>query len=236
MKEKFALWRRAVRSCVSTSWGAVLVPAVLLISASAGAATTTVDQRGFVTEGMAGRLVFQRCEANKLAPQLLALNDKTTALALRAGLEVVWQQRRDVDRPIYVEFRGETTGSLVTARQFQRAIGHVETCIAAPAAPAQGVRVLAEGRLPAWRLLATSSGTRLEIKGAKPLLFPAALLTAADDKQVRNLAAKATQGGDTLRLSLTEKTCSDEGSETAYGAQAVVQLGGRRFEGCAARF
>ena len=234
MNVGFVRCRRFGGSVISARSVAVVI-AALLVGLPAGAAAGA-DQRGFVTEGVAGRLLFQRCDASGLAPQPMPLNDKTPGRGLGAGIDAVRQVRLDPDRPLYVEFRGEANASLVTALQFQRAIGHVASCTGAPASPAAGVRVLAEGRKPAWRLLATASTTRLEVAGAKPVEFAAASTLSAGGAAARSFTAKAGQGGTALRFELTEQPCSDNRSETSYGAQIMATVGERRLEGCAARF
>ncbi|MDH5539645.1 MAG: hypothetical protein OEY03_09585 [Rhizobacter sp.] len=194
-------------------------------------------QSGFVSEGVAGRLLFQRCDAGGLAKPLLALQDGTADRSMLAGIEQVRQVMLDADRPLYVEFVGEVAGAVLTARRFGRAIGHVANCAAAPAALAREVRLYAEGGLPAWRLRATSTGARLDEPGAKPVQFAALSLTDGDvGKKQRSYTTKSVPGGETMRLDVTEQACQDERSETAYGARVVAHYGKRRLEGCAARY
>lgn len=209
---------------------------VALSCASAASAAEPSDQRGFVSDGIAGGLLFQRCDgAGPLATQVL-LQDKSPGNALSAGIEEVRQVMLAPERPIYVEFRGEAAGKNMTVRQFQRAIGHVASCAAAPAVQA-GVRLFAQGGQPTWRLQSSPAGARLELVGKKPLQFQPVSLKAVDTtKRVRSFTAAAAPGGATLRLELTEQACNDIGSETAYGARVVAQLGEQRLEGCAARF
>lgn len=216
-------------------WSAAALSAALLLGLPAGAATVS-DQRGFITEGVAGRLLFQRCNASELAPQPLPLNDKTPARALGAGIDAVRLVRLEPDVPLYVEFRGETTASLVTAVQFQRAIGHVASCTAAPASPPAGVNVIAQGVQPAWRLQWSPASARLEVVGKKPVQFRPVSSTSDPATKARSFVATSATGGAQMRLEIVEQTCTDSGSETAYGARAVAQLGTRRLEGCAARF
>lgn len=195
------------------------------------------DQRGFVREGVAGRLLFQRCAAARPAEQWLALNDGTPDRALLAGIEQVRQVTQDGgdgERALYVEFNGELTGTLMEVRRFQRVIGHVADCAAAPAAMPASVRLHAEGGLPAWRLRVTPTGTKLEEPGAKPVRFTT--LTAAAGASPRRYKAMPLSGGTTMQVELTEQPCLDDRSETAYAARVVVQIGERRLEGCAARF
>jgi uncharacterized membrane protein len=194
------------------------------------------DQRGFVSEGIAGALLFQRCDAASPSEKLMLVLDKSPGNALTAGVGEVRQVMHDPDRPLYVEFRGEAAGDKLTVRQFHRAIGHVASCAAAPALPA-GVRLLVQGGQPAWRLQSSPSGARLEVVGKKALQFePMSLTTFDTAKRVRTFTAMPLPGGAPMRLVLTEEACNDSGSETAYGARAVAQWGTQRMEGCAARF
>ena len=213
-----------------------LLPLALMIVSAAASAAPGADQRGFISDGVAGGLLFQRCNAaGQAAPEVL-LFDKTPAGALRAGVSEVRQVMLEPDRPLYVEFRGEQGERAVTARQFQRAIGHVATCAAAPAALAADVGLFAEGRSPAWRLQSSPAGVRLEVVGAKSVQFKAVSLTPAiATNGARKFTATAVTGA-TMRLELTEQTCGDSRSETAYGARVVLHLGERLMEGCAARF
>lgn len=212
-----------------------VLPLQVLLSAAASAAPA-IDQRGFISDGVAGGLLFQRCDAaGQAAPEVLLL-DKTPSASLRAGVREVRQVMLEPGRPLYVEFRGDVAGVTVTARQFQRAIGHVASCAAAPPLLAANVGLFAEGRTPAWRLQSTPAGARLEVAGAKPVQFKTVQLAAAEGgSAARKFNATAAQGM-AVRLEVTEQACGDSRSETAYGARIVMHLGERLMEGCAARF
>ena len=227
-------------ACRSMFWSAVLLPFVLLLSAPApvaAATAATADQRGFVSEGIMGRLLFQRCEAAGLSEQALKLQDKTPDRALGNGVGEVRKTMHEPDRPLYVEFRGEVVESFIHARQFQRAIGHVASCALAPPALPANVQLAVEGGQPTWRLLATPAGTRLEVMGDKPVQFKPVSPSApnAGDK-ARVFTAKSVRGEALMRLELTEQPCNDSSTETAYGARVVARVGERVLEGCAARF
>jgi len=214
-------------AAVALAWGAC-GPAL---------ASTAPEQRGFVSDGVAGSLVFQRCQPDGRLAGGLVVQDRTPGQALSAGIAEVQQVRHDADQPLYVEFRGEVVGKVVTARRFLRAIGHVQGCRAAQAAMQAEIRLMAQGSGPAWRLLATPEGTHLEFPGARPLKFSAIRPEAVGhDARVRRLTAAAVQSPGVLNIELTEQPCNDMAAETAYGARAVATLGPRRFEGCAARF
>lgn len=220
------------------SWGAVLGVAALLFSVPGLAAPAAPpQQRGFVSDGVAGGLVFQRCDAALPAAQALMLQDKTAGRALGIGIGAVREVMLDPARPLYVEFRGDALGTLMTARQFQRAIGHVPSCAAAPPALPEQVRLWAVGGMPAWRLQATPAGARLEVVGARPERFSAVAPHTADaGKPSRKFSAKSIDGGAPMALELVEQPCNDLQAETAYGARVAARLGERRLEGCAARF
>lgn len=206
---------------------------------AAGAATPT-DQRGFVSDGIAGGFYFQRCEADGPSATQMLLHDKSPGAVMTAGLGEVRRAMLGADRPVYVEFRGGVTGDgagqVATALQFYRAIGHVTSCPAAQP-PASGVRLLAEGTQPAWRLQATSTGTRLERVGQKPVQFATARLTTTDTvKKARTYVAAAATGSAPMQLNVTEQACNDSAAESAFGARVVAQWGEQKLEGCAVRF
>ena len=218
------------------SGSAVLLAILLSAGRTAGAAAST-DQRGFVSDGIAGGLLFLRCDAAGPAPAYLMLQDKSPDGVLTAGIGEVRRVMRDADRPLYVEFRGDTAGTTITARQFQRAIGHVDSCATAPPVLPATLRLFAEGAQPAWRLLSSPAGARLEVVGKKPVQFrPVSLTTSDTTKKARSFTTKSPSGGSPMRLELVEQACNDTSSETAYGARVVAQVGDQRFEGCAARF
>lgn len=215
---------------------AMAVLSVALAATGAAGAAPSSEQRGFVSDGIAGGLLFQRCDATGPSTTQVMLLDKSPGNVLTTGIGEVRQVMRDPDRPLYVEFRGEAVGDKLAARQFHRAIGHVTSCTAAPAL-ASGVRLFAQGGQPAWRLQSSMAGARLEVVGQKPLQFRAVSLTTFDSaKRVRNFTAAALPGGTAMRLELTEQACNDSGAEAAYGARVVAQWGTQRLEGCAARF
>ncbi len=139
-------------------------------------------------------------------------------------------------RPLYVEFRGDIAGPVVTARQFQRALGTVASCATAPSDIAAGARLWAFGAEPAWRFVLTTGGGQFERPGQKPVRFPAAAFAAPAQAQSRVVDAWSPQDGGTIRLELTEQMCSDGRSETAYGARVTLRYGSTTYEGCAARF
>jgi uncharacterized membrane protein len=219
--------------------------AALLAAASVGhgpaAAGASTDQRGFVSDGIAGGLLFQRCEAQGMAAAAVPLRDRSPGMALAAGITEVRQVMHDPDRPLYVEFRGDVAAAGITALQFQRAIGHVDSCAAVPALP-PGTRLWAQGAQPAWRLQSTPSGTRLQVVGKKavdfkPAVLGPALATGSDAAtKARRFEAVPAAGGAPMRIELVEQACNDLGSEAAYGARVVALWGGQRLEGCAARF
>jgi uncharacterized membrane protein len=238
-----AMLQPAARSAV---WAA------LLLGSGAAVAAPSADQRGFVSDGIAGGLYFQRCEAGGPSARQVLLQDKSPGGVLTAGLAEVRRAMLDADRPVYIEFRGTFTGDqpgqVATASQFYRAIGHVATCSAMPPTPA-GVRLLAEGTQPAWRVLATPAGTRLERVGHAPVQFapvkaPVAAPVSAQAKvgatdgtaKARSYVTAAVSGGTRMRLDVTEQACTDGAAESAFGARVVAQWGEQRLEGCAARF
>ena len=217
----------------------VALTVALLGISTAGAATPT-DQRGFVSDGIAGGLYFQRCEAGGPSPTQVLLHDKSPGRVLTAGLGEVRRAMLGADRPVYVEFRGayagDAAGQEATALQFYRAVGHVASCSAVQP-PASNVRLLAEGTQPAWRLHATPAGTRLERVGQKPLQFASAKLTTTDAAtKARTYVAAATSGGTRMQLDVTEQACNDSAAESAFGARVIAQWGEQRLKGCAVRF
>jgi uncharacterized membrane protein len=211
-----------------------------LLGSGAAVAAPPADQRGFVSDGIAGGLYFQRCESGGPSARQVVLQDKSPGGVLTTGLAEVRRAMLDADRPVYVEFRGtfagDGAGQVATASQFYRAIGHVATCSAMPPLPA-GVRLLAEGTQPAWRLQATPAGARLERVGHAPVQFSPVKAAAADAAtKARSYVTAAVAGGARMRLDVIEQACTDGAAESAFGARVVAQWGEQRLEGCAARF
>lgn len=250
-------WR--TQPCVRRVGALACLAAVLSGTGQAGAAAAS-DQRGFVSDGIAGGLYFQRCEAGGPSATQVVLKDRSPGGVLTAGLVEVRRAMADGARPVYVEFRGTFSGAGsgtgATAQQFYRAIGHVASCSAAPPL-ASGVRLLAEGTQPAWRLQATPEGTRLDQVGRKPVQFSAVKLSTAGTTRAniadstnstnstkpadsatkaRTYLAAASPGGQRLQIDITEQACNDSAAESAFGARAIAQWGEQRLEGCAARF
>ncbi len=194
------------------------------------------DFRGFASEGPAGLLVYQTCQGSQLSKELLRLSDKTPNSAISAGFTAVRDVMRDKERPMFVEFTGEQSGKLVTARRFQRAIGHVESCAALPK-DLRGARLLASGTEPNWRFVVDSAGGRLEMDGRKPVRFPASAFAASGKSgRERTFDAWSPQDGGTVRVEVTEELCRQDAAETAMGARVVLRYGSTAVEGCAARF
>jgi uncharacterized membrane protein len=211
--------------------------AIALCALGASAAAGAADLRGFVSNGPEGLLLFQVCNGAQLSRQTLRIDDKTPDEALTAGTVAVREIMLDSGRPLYLEFRGDVAGPVATARQFQRAIGHVETCADAPKDAPAGARLLASGEDPAWRFTATAAAAQLELIGGKPVRFPAApFASPAADGKTRVYDAWSPLDGGTVRIEFVEQMCSDGRSETAYGARVTVRYGSQSFEGCAARF
>ena len=126
-------------------------------------ASVAADLRGFVSEGAAGVLQFQFCNGPVLGRELFPIDDKTPNGSLRQGVGAVRQIMLHRYRPLYVEVRGERGKTNVTAYQFQRAVGTVESCKSLPRDIASNVRLLAAGEGPAWRLVVTDTTALLEL-------------------------------------------------------------------------
>ncbi len=213
--------------------GVALSALSALTSATAGAA----DFRGFASAGPLGVILFQPCEGKTLSPRTFKVEDNTPDGALMAGIDDVRAIMLNSGRPLYVEFRGDAKGILVTARQFQRAVGTAESCIDAPRDIPASVRFWAQGGDPGWRFVATAQGAQLERPGEKPARFPAApFLAPSKGEGTRVVDAWSSLDGGTVRVEVTEEMCSDGRSETAYGARVMLRYGSRSYEGCAARF
>ncbi len=235
VRSKAEFTRKLIKSLNRQRANAIRI-AVALAALGASAAAVAADLRGFVSNGPEGLLLFQACNGAQLSQQTTKINDKTPDEALTTGTVAVREIMLDSGRPLYVEFRGDVAGPIATARQFQRAIGHVETCTAAPR-EAAATRLLASGEDPPWRFVATATAARLEWPGARPVRFPGAPFKAsAVDGKARVYDAWSPQDGGTIRIEFVEEMCSDGRSETAYGARVTLRYGSRSFEGCAARF
>ena len=163
-------------SAVSSSRCARNLAAVALVALTALASATAdaADFRGFASAGPLGVILFQPCEGKTMSPRTFKIEDNTPDGALMAGIDDVRAIMLNSGRPLYVEFRGDAKGILVTARQFQRAVGTAESCIDAPRDIPAGVRFWAGGGDPGWLFVATVQGAQLERPGEKPVRFPAA--------------------------------------------------------------
>lgn len=211
--------------------------ALTLFSASAVAA----DLRGFVSEGAAGVLQFQFCKGATLGGELFPIDDKTSNGSLRQGVGAVRQIMLHRYRPLYVEVKGERGKTNVTAYQFQRAVGTVESCKALPGDIPKNVRLLATGQAPYWRLTATDAGAVLDLPDKVSLKLPAAAFKAAGTDQSAKKAIPQTYelqlaDGKAVTVEVNPQMCTDNRSETAYGARVLVRLDKSVFQGCAARF
>jgi hypothetical protein len=124
----------------------------------------------------------------------------------------------------------------VTVRRFQRAIGHVTSCAAAPKDIATGTRLHAGGDPGPWMFVATSSGARLQL-AARSVRFPAGpFVSPPGQARTQVYDAWSAQDGGSVRLEVTEEMCLQEHTETATGARAALRYGSTSVEGCAARF
>lgn len=220
---------------VSMLLGALLVVGASSVSA-AGAEMKVL--RGFVSEEtLPGIFTFRRCEGSKLLPRPFLLSDLTFDQALFAGIVEVRKSRQDADRPLYVEFRGDGTDKAVSARKFDRAVGHVESCDGATRDVPADATLHAEGDDPAWRFIARPAGARLEVVGEKPIRYPAApFASPMVAGATRTYDAWSRDDGGSIRIEVIEQMCAHSGKETAYGARVLARVGSRTFEGCAARY
>lgn len=223
-------------------WLTELVLALALLAALAvwvgPAAAGESNFRGFITEGIGDVLLFNACEGKVQSKRTTRLLDKTNNEVLGASVYEIRQMMLDRTRPLYAEFRGDAAGVVVTARQLQRVIGHVESCPLAPTDVGSATKLQASGEDPAWRFILNADGARLYLEGAKqPVRFPySAFKVPASVDKTYIYDAWSSQDGGSIRVQIEEQMCSDGRSETATGAKVSVRYGSRSFEGCAARF
>jgi hypothetical protein len=226
MKADDVRWRkRAARALVALA----ALPA-------AAAPAAAAELRGFVSDGPAGLLAFQRCEGAALAKALERLSDKTPDTALTAAVAAVRRVMEDPDRPLYVEFSADAAGGVLAVRRFYRAIGHVGGCAEAPKDIAAGVRLHAAGANPGWKLVAGAGGARLELAPGKAVRFPAGPFAAPAAGRSQVFDAWSAVDGGTIRVEIAEEVCLDEQAETATGARVALRYATSAYEGCAARF
>jgi hypothetical protein len=207
-----------------------------LVAAGTTAAAAAADFRGFVGDGPAGLLVFQPCHGTALGRQTFKVSDRTRDTALTAGASAVRQVMEDASRPLYVEFVGDASGNTLTARRFQRAIGHVLACAGSPRNIASGTTLQAGGADPGWRFVATTAGARLDLAPGRTVRFPAAAFKPTKSVGTQVFDAWSSRDGGTIRVEVTEQMCLEEGTETAYGARVALRYASISVEGCAARF
>lgn len=244
-------FHRVIPHCVTRAVGRILgargrrarvgarVGALLLTIFAAPLCTAAfgTELRGFALEAAAGVVLFAPCTGASAGQQSFRLEDKSPAAALSAGMAAVRQIMLDPARPLYVEFQGELSKGIATATRFRRASGQIDSCKSASKERAAGARFAASGEDPTWKFEVFANSARLEVLGSKPVRFPpAAFATPTRDGKAFFFDAWSAQDGGTIRIEVTEQMCSDDRSETAYGARASVRYGSRSFEGCAARF
>ncbi len=209
--------------------------------ALAATGSVAADLRGFVSEGGAGVLQYQPCNGAVMSQQLFPIDDKTPNGSLRSGVGAVRQIMLHRYRPLYVEMRGERGKTNVTAYQFQRAVGTVESCKSLPRDIPSNVRLLAAGDGPSWRLVVTDATALLELPDKVSVKLPAAAFKAAGTDQTAKetlLRTYDVQSADgmPIRVEVSPQMCTDGRSETAYGARVTVRVEKRVLQGCAARF
>lgn len=218
-----------------TSWRLSLYFGLALSGVVATATATEV--RGFVVEAMVtGVLAFQRCNGNVQSQKTVALLDKTPDMALSNAVSELRQLMSNAaDRAVYVEVKTVSDTQGVAATRLRRAVGHVESCAALPPPVASDARIYAEGNNPPWTFVQTAAGARFQIRGAKPIRFPATAFTASISER-QTFDAWSPQDGGTIRLEITEQLCLDPAAEAAFGARVAVRVGSFSAEGCASRF
>jgi uncharacterized membrane protein len=199
------------------------------------------DLRGFISEGGAGVLQYQPCNGAVMSQQLFPIDDKTPNGSLRSGVGAVRQIMLHRYRPLYVEMRGERGKTNVTAYQFQRAMGTVESCKSLPRDIPSNVRLLASGEGPFWRLVVTDATAVLELPDKVSItLRPSVFMGAGSDKGAREALVRTYEAQTTddipNRIEVNPQMCTDGKSETAYGARVSVRSGKSVLQGCAARF
>lgn len=207
----------------------------------AAAASFAADLRGFVSEGGAGVLQYQPCNGAVMSQQLFPIDDKTANGSLRSGVGAVRQIMLHRYRPLYVEMRGDRGKTNATAKQFQRAVGTVESCKSLPSDIAPNVRLLASGDGPTWRLVVTDSTAVLELPDKVSIKLPAAAFKSLGTSQAgKETIARAYEArlpeGSAVSVEVNPQMCSDGKSETAYGARVTVRFEKRVLQGCAPRF
>ena len=203
--------------------------------------SAAADLRGFISEGGAGVLQYQPCNGAVMSQQLFPIDDKTPNSSLRSGVGAVRQIMLHRYRPLYVEMRGDRGKTNVTAYQFQRAVGTVESCKSLPRDIASNVRLLANGDGPSWRLVVTDASALLELPDKVSVKLPsAAFKPAGTDQTAKETVLRAydvqSTNGMPIRVEISPQMCSDGRSETAYGARVILRVEKRVLQGCAARF
>ena len=144
-------------------------------------------------------------------------------------------------RPLYVEAKGERGKTGVTAYQFQRALGTVESCKTLPRDIPSNIRLSATGESPFWRLTLTDTIAVLDLPDKVSLKLPAAAFKAAGTEQSAKKTIAQTYelqsaDGKPVAVEVNPQMCTDGRSETAYGARVTIRVEKRTLQGCASRF
>lgn len=224
-----------MKSLLACGWGLLIGLVATSAWAQSGRAET---YRGFVSEdALPGLFMFRSCRGRQLSTTVFGIDDKSPSAALFAGISEARTPRATPGGPVYVEFQADAAGKILAVRRFLRAVGYAESCGDAPTAGPADAAVVAEGTSPAWKLVASPAGARLEIQGEPPVRFDAAPFAGATPSGgQRVIDAWSRLDGGTIRLELLEQMCGRRDAETAFGARVTLRFGSRQLEGCAARF
>lgn len=214
--------------------GGGTVVSALALGLTLSAGVQAADFRGFASPGPLGVILFSACQGRDLARNVTTIEDATPDSAMSAGLEAVRGIMLGAGRPIYVEFRGKSSGKGVKATHFVRAVGTLESCAAGLDSLPPRTLFWAGGQEPTWQLVVTPGEARFERPGEKPVRFPAApFAPPAKPAATRVIDAWSSADGGTVRVEVFVEMCSDGRSETAHGARATVRYGSTTYQGCA---
>lgn len=181
--------------------------------------------RGTLLAGADSTLVFVACgtvtERAVMAPPSSQLLVAVTAVngAVRDSL--------------FVEFTGDTTGGVITAREtlFATPLSEGTRCDRAR----EPFEVVAVGNEPFWRV--TFDGTQLVLERPEP---PREMVFDADPVDTRGtlttiMGRRALGKVHELKLGLLREGCSDGMSDSWYPYRAEVRVGDLALHGCARR-
>lgn len=182
-------------------------------------ATTVEVLRGtYVEVGAVG--YFQSCRDSG---HRLKVTGESAAAELSSIFSVLSPQKTE---PIFVELRGHRRGGVLVVSGLERAQRESDLC----SEILRNSLFKAFGSVPLWYLYVDSTGLRLKtLEAAEPQQFPLRRTRRGDNAWLFD----ARNGDREIHVALHRVRCVDATTGSRYSFDAEVQIGERRYAGCA---